>query len=79
MLPEFHHEADRRWISSNLELIPSPTGRADICVKYSRKYKKHFDAESNPNRADGVARRAANTALRRYIVKRFGYFVEFIK
>lgn len=68
MLPNRHHEHDRKWIAEQLAKLPYDIA-IDVCGKYSAVYQHAFDSEPSEQRKDGKARVAANTRLRQFVEK----------
>ena len=62
-------EADRKWVTEQLQKLPTPLLRQQTLEGYKKAFKEAYDAEPLPHRKDGKARFAANNRLREYIVK----------
>lgn len=70
ILPDLYHDGDHRWLTEQFDTL---SGMADprqvqkVAIQYSAVYKDERDKEPNNVKKENVARREANTRLRRYI------------
>lgn len=74
MLPQYHHDHDKKWLNEKLSMCLSHLEREKVCEAYSKVYKEVFDAEPVEYRKEGRARFAANTRLRVYCGKKSRVF-----
>ncbi|MEW8288229.1 MAG: hypothetical protein AB2697_19795 [Candidatus Thiodiazotropha endolucinida] len=73
MLGIWHHPHDREWILDQVSGLQSVI-RADVLQEYSCCWFDAFNAETNPIKQEGVARRTANIWLREKL-EEMGYEV----
>lgn len=63
-----HSKDDARWIKEQLDRLPYRF-RKQAEEGYSAAFAEHYDAEPSGHKKENVARRAANTRLRKYVDK----------
>ena len=57
-----HHEGDRSWLVSQMQLLPYQK-REPAMMEYARRYTELVEGEQNESTKEGHARKGANTWL----------------
>ena len=63
------YKEDEKWVTERITSLPNYEMRKQAYDGYVAVYNKAFESEPIEHRKIGRARKAANTALREYIIK----------
>ncbi len=63
------YKGDEKWVTDKITSLASYDMRKQAYDGYMAVYDKVFDAEPIEHKKVGQARKAANTALRKFIIK----------
>jgi hypothetical protein len=68
VLPERHHQHDRKWIEEQLRRLP-PSALETAIKGYEKVFSESYDSEPMEHRKENTARFSANSRLREYVEK----------
>lgn len=68
------HDDDKDWVLKKINELPTAEHKQIAADGYQKAYAENFNLEPIEHRKSNVARRTANTKLRKYVIKVKEYY-----